>query len=1747
MPHDIPRERRRREQVPDYGIQRDTWLRLLDEALPDRERERALAKAISEATRPEFKSPSRTARVESIDLQLRRWRRERRLPENFMWVGVIGANLLDLGWIDGDRHKAWQRLLANVKHRDFPRKTPSPPTHVQRLGQATPKVRRAPSRKEGVDPRLKDHLVNLIDRYRHLPLQGLLDDPDGLEIELEKVYVALRAVDVDFGLRSRLHTADLLNVAKAPSIDVIRPATIDDLDAEVIRTTFRPRQEAAEAGELQGVGELFRTHRRLVVLGGPGSGKSTLGLWITLQCARALVREIDIGEPTRVQAPRDQIDFLTGPSTNPDAMVDLGPSRLPIFLPVAHYARELARLQAAKEPPIELIDYLGRDPGAEGLGDRLTADERNACFRRMVGDGRAVIILDGLDELVDRRSIVPRIHKFIRDHIPAEGPPPHEVGGNQILVTSRQVGYELAPVREGCVHYRVEPMTRAAVERFAFSWGAAVNVELDRAGGEPFDPVGLIAQIYDEARPRIRELAANPLLVTILAIVFYRDGHLPDIRVELYRRIIDNLLELWLQREECVRHDLRPQELLAALEPLAADLQQNASRNGLVGLGRLSEVMSPVLAHMRRMDIDDRRFHELRDNLLATIQDNVGLLAQQSPGNYVFLHGTFREFLAARHLLSVQKEAADRIRERLDNALWREPLLLALGLAMMDPHWGAEARTRLLADVLAADDGDALIPRAALTIVAALPDMQGVSPIVIGLVVEKLITAYGRCLNLGSGGRLLQEIEASIERLRAGPYSAPVEQTLLYRLRMPEDGPVVASLLGRLGDGSQGLVEALLDVVSHDRQDLGWPVRRALTRFLTDAERKDRPSWETGSRLAARLPMRHRLLADRALVAWIGADRDWLWLIIALFGGADDLWLAGTPGNDPAQETDTSAYSTVPAALAFDPRRIVTDLQDVRLGALIGQALVERRPARSLLPALATLWSRDDDRCDGEVLVAMAALGQDVAPFLREIGAGPSRDGRIRSALRRFAWQSSWTRALLRRSGDIALRTLPAGASRRDQQDLLAVAMESLLSAGADPRILARAPLADLLDASSSDGRSAADAERWACAVLGEAQEGPHSPHATAAEIVDAWSRLAHTAALRSSLGRSWPIPHLSPAARTTEDRYLAMLEGMATHPPGPGSFLVGKTLGRCFELSRDNALTHFAVTLLLLQRDDDFRAGFRLTAGEVGVSRLGQTALESCVSSPIASRVLEIVADRHLTGWSFAEAVKRALGDADWTQHRGSILFWIAPEHLHEVEDGDRTQAIDAAASFVLGDCTWEGAIEPRRPLVAQDDIKRFSHDRGWSVARSGIGAIASPGRADQARSLLDLAHQDRGEGGAALLKAGILAIERVRDEVEQSELLRDARAAWAHDARALDALDQIAVTIADPWLADRALGRASRLVEPYRSAFAPTPATWRMHGSSHGARELRHGAGHAGWLVWGAIYLMAVTREAHATGVARDEGTGPWAGLLTHSDGAGDALIAAGVREGLPVRAAEAIILDQLMLAGRAAELEPLWPYLEPAAGSEARIATWAEGGGPASRWARLCLAEAGRLTVDSIAATLECLESPEDRLRFRASLALSGRNAHFPTHPRRWSVRRAGAEALNLVARRSCEPAVTQALRSTFSIVLQDVRHDDPDAIRAWIRDAERGSEPARWILRFVECAEPDVYDAMLLGLADSSPAVQATLLEGLSHGAFGNLKDVSRHLPILAALPLEIRRGPGLVADQDVRANKRCPTA
>ena len=213
---------------------------------------------------------------------------------------------------------------------------------------------------------------------------------------------------------------------------------------------------------------------------------------------------------------------------------------LPILLPLRDFGRHLKKNHpdSTKDGATLLLNYLRAY--YEGQDIALPKD----FFSTHLEEGQGVVLLDGMDEVAEvklRRRVARLIEKFaVRyKHV-----------GNRFIVTSREVGYEgAARLGEEFGLAKVRDFSRDEVRRFVRDWTYAVEAtlaghdtpELKRMANTQAEK--LIAAI--ENNPRVNDLAVNPLLLTVIALVHRYRASLPDRRSELYEEAVEVLLGKW--------------------------------------------------------------------------------------------------------------------------------------------------------------------------------------------------------------------------------------------------------------------------------------------------------------------------------------------------------------------------------------------------------------------------------------------------------------------------------------------------------------------------------------------------------------------------------------------------------------------------------------------------------------------------------------------------------------------------------------------------------------------------------------------------------------------------------------------------------------------------------------------------------------------------------------------------------------------------------------------------------------------------------------------------------------------------------------------------------------------------------------------------------------------------------------------------------------------------------------------------
>jgi len=776
--------------------------------------------------------------------------------------------------------------------------------------------------------------------------------------------------------------------------------------------------------------EAFCRYRWLVILGDPGSGKTTLLRWLALQLATALRQGQE-----RVIVPARHVS----PTADPEATADLGPARLPLLVRVADLVE--ARTRPGGDPYLPLADFLGPHP-VQNERPPVRPEALRALAAEALAHGQAVLLLDGLDEITDpnqRLEVVTAIETFIRDHVrdpdgcsPLNGSRrsrveeparwPAQAGGNQILITSRIVGYHAAPLQGDLAHLTIEPMDDPTVDRFCANWSLALHRFLDREGRQPEEELRQQAarqaealQAAVHANPSVRELAGNPLLLTLLAALYREEGPLPPQRVRLYQRAVETLVEVWRGV------GLNEIEFTHALAPLAYWLHQNRP----TGLALESEVRRQVtigLARYHRLDPDDLPpdFEARLEHFLRQAREEAGLLLARGESLYGFLHLTFQEYFAARELTRRVRETADRLRQHLGNPRWREPLLLAV--AWVSYTQGAEDLDELLTALLETPDpaGD-LLPRNALFVAACIPELAQPPLGVVRRVATDLLAHYARTDEM-DGDRpfapLRHQIETAFSHLRRGDTARVVDELLAAALRAddPAHRTAAARLIATHGWASRTLAEALLDAHPADRSVASW-VSRALQRLLES----DPSALPDG-----RLPFRRALRQEAGLADRLVASDDWVRLAWTVYGD---------------HRPDRIAWDSPLTPLLLPRLR-------ARPAPAAGQdpACPDEELRQALL---ATLEAGGPAHADAALALAALGEGERLVARLTEQGRDPARRAEVEAAVLALARARDRARALaldLDRARDLDLARDLDRARARD----LALALDRDLALALD-------------------------------------------------------------------------------------------------------------------------------------------------------------------------------------------------------------------------------------------------------------------------------------------------------------------------------------------------------------------------------------------------------------------------------------------------------------------------------------------------------------------------------------------------------------------------------------------------------------------------------------------------------------------------------------------------------------------------
>jgi formylglycine-generating enzyme required for sulfatase activity/nucleoside-triphosphatase THEP1 len=396
--------------------------------------------------------------------------------------------------------------------------------------------------------------------------------------------------------------------------------------------------------------------RKLVILGDPGSGKTTFINFLAYSLALR------------------NYEFFPN-----------WPEKERSILPISIVLRDLA-YQIITQTKTETKNIINVGPKVVWSFIINDLENRNLAFaipilEKALEDGRAIILFDGLDEIppsltqeIVRELIMEFVNRYPK---------------NRYIITCRILSYQDIKSQlpeTDFPEYELAPLNEEKIKRFTRAWYS----EVAQKWGLPIDSTSVRAEKFwkDISRPDLARLAPNPLLLTVMALVHTFYTELPPVRAKLYDFSVDILLWRWEQEKV---HKYGNESKLIQL--LVQEGQTRRSlKNKLAALayqvhniGSIDQNTETVtrIDQMSILEAISELHHEKSldwaKQIIDIMKKRTGLLLERENNGFSFPHRTFQEFLAGYHL--AQRIDIDRqVSELADGGIyWREVVLLAVG------------------------------------------------------------------------------------------------------------------------------------------------------------------------------------------------------------------------------------------------------------------------------------------------------------------------------------------------------------------------------------------------------------------------------------------------------------------------------------------------------------------------------------------------------------------------------------------------------------------------------------------------------------------------------------------------------------------------------------------------------------------------------------------------------------------------------------------------------------------------------------------------------------------------------------------------------------------------------------------------------------------------------------------------------------------------------------------------------------
>ncbi|QLE41281.1 NACHT domain-containing NTPase [Nostoc sp. C052] len=369
--------------------------------------------------------------------------------------------------------------------------------------------------------------------------------------------------------------------------------------------------------------EVVLRHSKLMVLGKPGSGKTTFLQYLAIECNKGKFQ----------------------------------PNRIVIFIRMKEFAED-----TKSDSQLNLLNYI--------IQEFINCSIEQESTKILLTEGKLLILLDGLDEVpveqADQFTI--EIRRFAQTFY-----------RNQFVISCRIAAQKYR--FQGFTEVEVADFDQEQVEIFAKNWFVAVAFN-SREDGEVIGNL-FINQLHLPENQHIRELAVTPILLHWICLVFQVKDGLSLNPTKLYEQALNILMFRWDEIRGIKRDRVGDNLTLVSKKKLLYQLAAITFEHGdyFFEKEKILQLIAEYLDTFAGVHSEATQLQLVQEAVLQEIEVQNGLLVQRAQEIYSFSHLTLQKYFTARKFVEFpQVQTWNNLVNHITEKRWQEVFLLTVGM-----------------------------------------------------------------------------------------------------------------------------------------------------------------------------------------------------------------------------------------------------------------------------------------------------------------------------------------------------------------------------------------------------------------------------------------------------------------------------------------------------------------------------------------------------------------------------------------------------------------------------------------------------------------------------------------------------------------------------------------------------------------------------------------------------------------------------------------------------------------------------------------------------------------------------------------------------------------------------------------------------------------------------------------------------------------------------------------------------------